>query len=226
VRLSRPTPPATLATGRWRPRLFALLVPFEAGERVVVVGASPSVVRSARAAGARGVAVLSRSEAACADHAVAGEIILREDAGTIPMPDESADHVVVPEVHDGVRRLVPGEVARVLRPGGSVAVGFHWRVRAPRNTAATAVRGAVRRLRRAGFDSVRVYGVRPGLHQPRHLVPMDSGRGLGWYMRAAYLPQSRRSVLAARLVRGHGGRLAMLFFPAFVLTAVRQRSVR
>jgi hypothetical protein len=223
VRLSRPTPPSILETDLWWPRSLAFLVPFEAGERVVVVGASPSVARSACAAGARGIAVLSRSEAVGAGDVGAGEIIVMTDARTIPLPDESADHVVVPELHDGVRRTVPGEVARVVRPGGSVAVGFHWRVRAPRKTAAITVRGAVRKLRRAGFGSIRAYGVRPSLHQPCHLVPMDSRRGLGWYTRVAYRPGSRRWALAVRLIRVHNTRLAMVLFPAFVLTARRHR---
>jgi hypothetical protein len=219
MRLRRPTPPSTLATGIWRPRSLAFLVPFEAGERVVVVGASPSVVRSACAAGARGLAVLSPAEAAAAG---AGETVVMEDAATIPLPDGAADHVVVPELHDGLRRLAPAELARVVRPGGSVAVGYHWRARAPRKSAATTVRGATRGLRRAGFGGIRCYGVRPGLHQPRHIVPIDARRALAWYARTAYLPQSRRSVLAARLIRAPDTRLAMLLFPAFVLTAKRR----
>jgi hypothetical protein len=58
---------------------------------------------------------LSRSEAGRTGDANEGEIVVMEEAGTIPLPDGWADHVVVPEVHDRVRRLVPGELARIAR---------------------------------------------------------------------------------------------------------------
>lgn len=204
-------PPATFQR-LWRPRSLCFMLPLEAGEHLAVVGWAPDIPNSARKAGVSATSVLTEKVAARADAPEAGVVVT--DGGSIPLADGSCDHVLVPRLTLALSRLVPDEVARVLRPGGSVFFGAQWSARARRFPAAWSIRGGRRRLERAGFEAVRVYAVGPSLAQPRHLVPVDAPNAVRWYAKEIYMPRSRKGALAYKVLRHAPGRLGLVLFPA------------
>lgn len=208
----------------WRSRSLRFLLPIKEGERLAVVGGWPDIVRSAHKAGISTVWVRTRPPPG-EDERPPVEVV-RCDGSMVPLPDGDCDHVIVPCLRASLAPLVPAELARIIRPGGSVLLGAPWRPRAPRSPVALTVGAGRRLLRRAGFEDVRAYGVAPSLQQPRHIVPVDAHNALRWHAEAAYLPRGARGIVVARALRRAPGRLPQLLFPAVVFVARRSASQR
>lgn len=182
----------------WNARSLRFMLPIEPTDHVFVVGPSPTLTESLHAEGTSVVSVLRPSDGHRAQH-LSGEVRIAH-GDTFPCSGGAASHVLAPEVGEDYARFVPGELARVLQPGGGLFLGTPHRLRS-RTRPAVHVRSGRRRLEGRGFADVRVYGVLHNLARPRHLVPLDSAAALRWYFESAYLPLSRRGALAVRLAR-------------------------
>ncbi|MGH3664702.1 MAG: hypothetical protein ACRDU8_01195 [Egibacteraceae bacterium] len=204
-----------------RPRGLAFTVPFDVAERLVVLGASPSVVNSAQAAGAETLSLLTPAQADAA-RLPAGEILQLAGTERLPLPDGYADHLIVPRLRPYLLPFVPQELARILRPGGGLFLGAPSRWRQPRRPEALSVGSGARMLQRAGFDDVHAFAIRHDLLQPRHLVSIAAPEALRWYVRSAYLPASAPGALATRLLVRLGPHQSLLvLFPATGFAARR-----
>jgi SAM-dependent methyltransferase len=212
-------PPAPATPDPWRTRSICFSVPLEAGDRVLVVGAWPSVSRSARLAGAEVLSVdTSRAEPAETN----GEATAVITGDRLPVPDAAMDHVLLPGLTPLLLPLARTELARVLRPGGWLFLGAPAVWRSGPRRGALSVRGGRALLERCGFGDVRAYGIAPSLAAPRHLVPLASRGALRWYARSGFAPTSRYAAVVrwsvARLGRH---RPLLLLFPALGWTARR-----
>jgi hypothetical protein len=193
-------PAAPPASSDWSRRVVARTLPIAPGDRVVVARGSDALTRALREAGASVV-----------------RLPVWRGAGS---PEAFADHLVVTRLDDGGPPLA--EVARCVRPGGSiyVGVGHLWWTRARRN-AWTVTRGR-RELTRLGFEGVTAYGVRFSLHNPRFLVPLDDPAPLRWYLQNSYLPVTTAGAVGAQvLARAATLPPARLAFPALAFVARR-----
>lgn len=191
----------------WTARSLCFLLPIEPGQRILAVGTHPTVVATVSVLGADAVSLLAAHSAA---DAVDLRHVVHADGATIPLPDAAVDHVIAARVSPEQRILLRGDVARVLRPGGSAVIGIQSR------------RRSVRRLLAAShFEDHRMYGVHPDLDTPQHVVPLDAAERLRWYVRSAYVPTTRFEVLALSLLPASVVRPALLF-SALAVTAKRR----
>lgn len=203
----------------WSARSLRFMLPIEAGDRVLVLGVSPRLTRSLDGAGCSVLTSVSPHER---DHAqrVTGDVVVT--AGSLPCGDARFDHVVVPILRTEHVPLVPGELARVLRPDGGLFLGMSYRLRS-RARPGTTIRRGRRLLEDNGFGRVSVYGVRRSLESPRYLVPLDSPAVMTWFLSTTYLPQTTRGALAAPVL-GTAAHLRMppLLFPDLGFVARRE----
>ncbi len=140
----------------------------------------------------------------------------------LPLADEWADHLIIPALRMSQRYLLVREMHRIVRPGGHLFLAARARWYAPRDKAALTLRHGRRLLQAAGFAVVEQYAIRPGLHNPRHLVPATSNEALRWYVERAYLPLNVSGLLRARFLRRIPSRtMALTLFPALGLRARR-----
>lgn len=142
-------------------------------------------------------------------------------APALPCGDGEVDHVLVPALTDHHTRLVPDELARVLRPGGGLFLGTAHRPRARGRPGHYSRRGR-RMLERGGFTGVEVYGVLRSLETPRFLVPLDAPPVVTWFLDTAYLARSTKGALAARMLGAAAPpRVSPLLFPDLGFVARR-----
>lgn len=184
----------------WSARSLRFMLPITPGDRVLVLGDSPRLAKSLAAAGC---------EVAVATGSLAGGAAL-------------FDHAIVPMLRPEHVPLVPGELARVLRPGGGLFLGMSYRLRS-RARPGTTIRRGRRLLEANGFTGVSVYGVKRNLETPRYLVPLDSPDVLTWFLSTTYLPQTTRGALAAQMYGTAAHlRLPPLLFPDLGFVARRE----
>lgn len=196
------------------------MLPIEPQDSVLLVGPSPRLAGSLHAEGASVLSLLRPADEGYAGH-LSGEVVVAS-GDTLPCGDSTAGHVLAPEIGEEYAGFVPGEVSRVLQPGGGFFLGTPYRLRS-RAGPAEYVRSGRRRLESGGFTDVRVYGVLRSLARPRHLVPLDSPAALRWYFESAYLPRSRKGALALHVARGATLlRTPPVFFPALGFVARRR----
>lgn len=206
--------------GLRNPRSLCFALPLSPGDRLVVVGAFPEVVRSAEAMGVDTVSVLTSKQREAARRG--GRVAIVDAGDPVPLADRWADHLIIPALRGWQRYLLARELARIVRPGGHVFLTAKARWRAPRDTSALTLRQGRRLLRDGGFEVVEEYAVRPGLHNPHHLVPVASREALRWYVERAYLPVTSGGLLHARVLRTvPSRRLALTLFPALGIRARR-----
>ncbi len=212
-------PPGGPVTQWWNPRSLRFLLPIGLGDRVLVVGAFPVLVRSLDLAGVRPCSALTKAEARKHGDLEGETVILRE--GRLPLPDGAFDHVMVPSLRAPHLPLLDRELVRALRPGGGLFVGAPYRLRT-RAATGIGVRQGRRLLARSGFTDIEVYGILSTLANPRHLVPLDAPEALRWFLRAAYLPTSTKGVVVAPLFAAAAPlRLPPVLFRALGFVATR-----
>jgi SAM-dependent methyltransferase len=194
-------------------------LPLRTGDTVAVIGWPPNVAVAARGFGVTTIVVAETS----GEHAEDPDARPSPASARLPLEDSSVDHVMLKAGTPRTRNVVPRELARIVRPGGTVLVLARsgWirtrgRSHAPR-------RWTGKDLRSAGLTDVRSYGVRPGptLDEARYLVPFDCPSALRWYVRSFISTASFRSSFASSAMRIVPGSHALLGrFPAVMLRAL------
>ncbi|MDQ3709317.1 MAG: hypothetical protein M3387_08480 [Actinomycetota bacterium] len=150
-----------------------------------------------------------------------GDVVIVDSGQAVPLADEWADHLIIPAPRMSQRYLLAREMHRIVRPGGHLFLAVRALVRATRQGRADAApRSAA--AARCGVAVVEQYAIRPGLHNPRHLVPATSNEALRWSVERAYLPLNVSGLLRARFLRRIPSRaMALTLFPALGLRARR-----
>jgi len=206
--------------GLRNPRSLCFALPLGRGDRLVVVGSFPEVVRSAGAMGVDTVSVLTSRQREAARRG--GEVAIVDAGDAVPLADGWADHLIIPALRDWQRYLLARELARIVRPGGHLFLAAKAAWRPTRDRSALTLRHGRRLLRNGGFKVVEEYAMRPGLHNPHHLVPVASSEALRWYVECAYLPVTGGGLIHARVLRRVPSRLlALTLFPALGVRARR-----
>jgi SAM-dependent methyltransferase len=196
------------------PRTLAYTLPVGPGDRVLILGAAPTVAQSVARRGADPISVVPPTEHADRPQLV-GTMAASEPGEDLPLESESVDHAIVPSAGaHGVPTVVLPDVARVLRPGGGLFFGVAHRWRSPTNTRAWTVARGRRVLRAAGFRDVEAYGVRYSVFSPRFLVPIEDSAAVNWFLTSMCMPLSAREAVAlAVLARAPSRRAAFPLFP-------------
>lgn len=205
------------------PRCLVPLLGLEADQRVLFVGHDRSLVHSVKRRGARPLNILLSGDKSSED--VEEPILVDSHAGPLPLEDASVHHVVAPST-DTVWWSPHwlSEAARVTVPGATLMFGATARFRFPLRPGARTPASGRRLLSSAGFDRIRVYGVRHGFHDPRFLVPLDHPGARTWFLGSAYTPQkTRQARLAGFLSRLPRTRLDHVYFPNLLFVARRER---
>lgn len=185
----------TARTGLWNARCLRFLVPVRPREKVLVLGTSPPLAKALAVAGCSVLSAVTVAEREQAGGPPDAAVV----TGALPYGDGEVDHVLVPTLREHHAPLVPGDLARVLRPGGGLFLGMSHRLRS-RSRPGSYVRRGRRMLERGGFAEVEVYGVLRSLESPRFLVPLDAPPVLAWFLTNAYLPRSTRGALTAQML--------------------------
>jgi hypothetical protein len=149
----------------------------------------------------------------------------------LPLADSSVDHVMLQALSSATRSVVPRELTRIVRPGGTVLVVSRSRWSRPHDESDAPSRWTDQHLRSAGLTDIRSYGIRPTLREARYLVPFDCRPALRWYVRSfvsdvtfrtPFLSSAMRFVPQAHKVLSHFPAPALrALFPAVALRAVR-----
>lgn len=203
-----------MPTTDWIPATLGLLLPLDVGQRVVIVGAEPPARPGFTVAGFAPVFVVAAADHRGLDRGRREGAMVISDDGRLPLDDGSVDHMVFLHLGPQYRALLGTEVGRVCRAGASVFVGATNRWRFPHRPHAVTIREGRNLLAEAGLESVRAFGVRHGLSNPRHLVALEPGP-LSWYLRSAYLPRSRRGAFGVHAgVRALDTSVMRMLFPA------------
>jgi len=187
------------SVGLRNPRSLCFALPLGPGDRLLVVGSSPEVVRSARGLGVETMSLITPAQSEASP--LGGDVVIVDSGQAVPLADEWADHLIIPALRMSQRYLLAREMHRIVRPGGHLFLAARARWYAPRDKAALTLRHGRRLLQAAGFAVVEQYAIRPGLHNPRHLVPATSNEALRWYVERAYLPLNVSGLLRARFLR-------------------------
>lgn len=208
------------SVGLRNPRSLCFALPLGRGDRLLVVGSSPEVVRSARALGVDTVSLVTPKQNETGPPG--GDVVIVDVGQAVPLDDQWADHLIIPALRMSQRYLLAREAQRIVRPGGHLFLAARARWHSPRDKSALTLRHGRRLLSTAGFAVVEQYAIRPGLHNPRHLVPVTSNEALRWYVQRAFLPLTGSGVLRAQVLRRVPSRtLALTLFPALGLRARR-----
>ncbi|MQA80619.1 MAG: hypothetical protein GEV10_19435 [Streptosporangiales bacterium] len=195
------------------------MLPIKAGDRVLVLGVSHRLTKSLDAAGCSVLTAVAPHEHDQTGQ-VAGEVVVT--TGSLPCGDARFDHVLVPLLQAEHVPLVPGELARVLRPDGGLFLGMSYRLRS-RARPGTTIRRGRHLLEGNGFTRVSVYGVTRNLETPRYLVPLDSPALMTWFLSTTYLPQTTKGAFASQILGAAAHlRLPPLLFPDLGFVARRE----
>ena len=201
-------------------RMLALALPVTEGDRVLVLGGGPQIVRAVGALGGRPAWMVTAAQLRRLGVQAAAAQVIGADP-SLPFEDSSLDHVIA-DVRPHALAPYAGEFGRILAPGGSIFATALSKLHAPKSPAAVMPGPMARALRRARFEHVAAFGIWPNLSGPRHLVPLGSSAALRWYIASSYLPLSAGAARMARVLRHvRDRRLLRVVFPAFGFAARR-----
>ncbi len=181
-------------------------LPLKAGQYIVVLGRAPALVGALAASGLLAVMIYP---AEGRDRGADESDLSRCSASghePLPLGDSSIDHVIIPELTPCLAGWIPGEVVRVLKPGGSLGLGFN-------NQSRLGGLLSSRKRRRPGLEDLSgstidrwlnqhdlhltaSYGVWSDLQQPRFLVPLNEEAPITYFFSHLFSPYSWAAAVA------------------------------
>jgi hypothetical protein len=181
-------------------------MPLIAGQKVVVLGRAFALAESLASAGFK---ALLFSPAKDRDMTAYGHCIASERE-QLPVGQFSVDHVLVPEFTLDMAGWIPGEVVRILKPGGTLGLGFFnrsslagWRSsRNPQGIEFRPLAGATidQWLSKNGLRLKASYGIWANLKQPRYLVPLHQKATIVFFFSQLFTPYSWKAALVQPMV--------------------------
>jgi len=168
-------------------------LPLRKGQRVLMVGAEPSLVEAVKHEGL--------------------EII--EIAGSTQIFDVEAasmDHAIVVNTSVCMENKSWSELARVIRSGGYIFAGIHnaesfqsligrFLLR-QRKVRGTTLRQACKNLRSSGFELENFYGLRSDIREPAYIVPLQDVGPSRYFFENIFAPYSLSAVWMRRVALG------------------------
>lgn len=181
-------------------------LPLKAGQHIVVLGQAPALVEALVAGGLLAVMIYPAGDW---DRGADELALSRCSAGghePLPLGNSSIDHIVIPELTPGLAGWIPGEVVRVLKPGGTLGLGFAnksslggWRLsRKRRSLSLVDLTGSTidRWLSQHGLRLTASYGVWSDLQEPRFLVPLEEEAPITYFFSHLFSPYSWAAAVA------------------------------
>lgn len=181
-------------------------LPLIAGQKVVVLGRAFALAESLTSAGLKALLFSpdTNPDMRANTHCFANE------QEQLPVGQSSVDHVLIPEYTLDIAGWIPGEVVRILKPGGTLGLGFFnqtslagWHSsRNPQGVELMSLAGATidQWLSKNGLRLKASYGIWTNLKQPRYLVPLHQKAPIMFFYSQLFTPYSWKAALVQPMV--------------------------